>query len=144
MPEPVHEIRVGDERRSEGDRVGGTGGDGGLSAVAVVAAIENERPVESGADQRCNRCKIGRQWMTGTGFGFDDVQIGETKAVQHPCRSREGDLGRRIGDTVDRIGWRQSHADPIGPDCPADGVDDLDQEPGLVLGRAPIWATWLR
>ena len=26
----------------------------------------------------------------------------------------------------------------IGPDCPADGVDDLDQEPGSVLGRAHI------
>ncbi len=36
VSEPVHEIRVGDEQCSEGDRVGGTGGYGGRGAVTVA------------------------------------------------------------------------------------------------------------
>ncbi len=100
MSEPVDEIRVGDERSTEGDRVASAAGNGSLGPVTVIVTIEDERPVVCRADQRCSRCQIGRHGMTGTGFGFEDVQIGKTKAVQQLRRSREGGLGRGIGNAV--------------------------------------------
>ncbi len=51
MPDPVHEIRVGDERRSEGDRVGLASGESIAATPLIVTAIFNKGPFIGVADE---------------------------------------------------------------------------------------------
>ena len=48
-------------------------------------------------------------------------------------------MGFGIADPEIAVRWRQAHADPIGPNRAADGIDDFDQEPCAVLNRSAIF-----
>ncbi len=76
VSEPVHEIRVSDERCTECDGIGLACGESIAATPQIVTTIFNEGPFLGVADEGCDwRHAVLR-------FRFENMEIGEIKTIQ--------------------------------------------------------------
>ncbi len=85
MPEPVHEIRVGDKRCAKRYSIGLASGESIAATPLIVTAILNKGPFIGVADE-------GRDWRYAVlRFRFENMEIGEIKTIQQRRYARESD-----------------------------------------------------